>query len=190
MYRIEVSVKEGFIDPRAGGLQKDILDLGIKSVRRVRVSNNYLLEGKLDETALLPICRELLADPIVEEFPYRESPVPEGACLVEVAYNTGVMDPVEESVKKGIRDLGIAPVTAVRTAKKYLLWGDLSDVILQSVCDKLLVNSVVQHIVARKEAVALPSVSYKLRLEHIVIAGMDLGCRTEFFLSRPMLVLR
>jgi phosphoribosylformylglycinamidine synthase len=171
--RIEVSVREGFADPRSEGLLKDILDLGIKTVDRVRVSNVYLLEGKLDDKELLAICRELLTDPIVEEFSYQESPCPDGARLVEVAYNPGVMDPVEDSVKKGIRDLGITTITAVRTAKKYLFWGDFSDDILQSICDKLLVNSIVQHIVARKEAVALPPATYKFRLETIDIAGMD-----------------
>ena len=173
MNRIEVSVKEGFADPRSEGLQKDILDLGIKTVERVRVSNIYLLEGKLDQKELLAICRELLTDPIVEEYSSDDTPAPEGARLVEVAYNPGVMDPVEDSVKKGIRDLGINNVTAVRTAKKYLLWGDFSDDTLNSICDKLLVNSIVQHIVARKEAVALPSATYKFRLETIDIAAMN-----------------
>jgi phosphoribosylformylglycinamidine (FGAM) synthase PurS component len=65
MYRIEVSVKEGFADPRSEGLLKDILDLGIKSVERVKVSSVYLLEGTLDDKELSSVCRELLADPIV-----------------------------------------------------------------------------------------------------------------------------
>jgi len=173
LYRIEVSVKEGFADPRSEGLQKDILDLGIRTVKRVRVSSVYLLEGKLTEKELASICRELLTDPIVEEYSTDSASAPEGARLVEVAYNPGVMDPVEESVKKGIRDLGIDSVTAVRTAKKYLLWGDFADDVLQSICDKLLVNSVVQHIIARKEAVALPSATYKFSLEKIDIAAMD-----------------
>jgi phosphoribosylformylglycinamidine synthase II len=173
LYRIEVSVKEGFADPRSEGLQKDIFDLGIKTVDRVRVNSVYLLEGKLTEEEYLAICRELLTDPIVEDFSRDDAPCPEGARLVEVAYNPGVMDPVEESVKKGIRDLGITTVTAVRTAKKYLLWGRFSAETLKSICDKLLVNGVVQHIVARKEAVALPSADYRFRRENINIADMD-----------------
>jgi phosphoribosylformylglycinamidine synthase II len=173
VYRIEVSVKEGFADPRSEGLQKDILDLGIKTVKRVKVSSIYLLEGRLNEKELLAVCGELLTDPIVEEYSTEDKPAPPGARLVEVAYNPGVMDPVEDSVKKGIRDLGITTISAVRTAKKYLLWGDISDDTLKSICDKLLVNSVVQHIVARKEAVSLPSASYNFRLEKIDIAAMD-----------------
>ena len=173
MYRIEVSVKEGFADPRSEGLQKDILDLGVKSVSRVKVSSIYLLEGKLDDKELLVVCRDLLTDPIVEEYATKERPAPAGARLVEVAYNPGVMDPVEDSVKKGIRDLGISTLSAVRTAKKYLLWGDVSDDTLKSICEKLLVNSIVQHIVAHKEAVALRSATYNFKLEKINIAGMD-----------------
>jgi phosphoribosylformylglycinamidine synthase len=173
VYRIEVSVRDGFADPRSEGLQKDILDLGIKSVNRVRVSSVYLLEGKLNDKELLAICRELLTDPIVEEYTIQESPAPTGTRLVEVAYNPGVMDPVEDSVKKGIRDLGITTIKAVRTAKKYLFWGDISDDTLKSICDKLLVNSVVQHIVAHKEAVALPSATYKFKLEKVDIAAMN-----------------
>jgi len=173
LIRIEVSVKEGFTDPQAEALEKDILDLGIKTVQRVRVSSVYLLEGKIDEKDVLRICRELLADPIVGEYSYQETPPPADARLVEVAYNPGVMDPVEDSVKKGIRDLGITTVEAVRTAKKYLLWGEFPGDTLQSICDKLLVNSVVQHIVARKEAVALPPATYKFSLETIDIEGMD-----------------
>jgi len=172
LYRVEVSVRNGFTDPRAEALQKDINDLGITAVNRVRVSDIYLLEGKLDEAGLTTICRELLTDPIVEEYSFQETPHTDDAHLVEVAYNPGVMDPVEESVRKGIRDLGITTVDAIRTAKKYLLWGDLSEDALQSICDKLLVNSVVQHIVARREAIALPSATYELALETIDLLSM------------------
>jgi phosphoribosylformylglycinamidine synthase II len=173
LFRIEVSIKEGFTDPRAEALQKDIIDLGITAVKKVGVSDIYLLEEKLDEAALETICRELLADPIVEEYAHRETQPPPGAHLIEVAYNPGVMDPVEESVKKGINDLGIATVEAVRTAKKYLLWGELSPEALQSICDKLLVNSVVQHVVAVREAVALPPATYQFHLETIDIQNMS-----------------
>jgi phosphoribosylformylglycinamidine synthase II len=184
LFRIEVSVKEGFADPRSEGLQKDILDLGIKTVERVRVSNIYLLEGKLNEKELTVICRELLTDPIVEEYATVSVSAPEGAHLIEVAYNPGVMDPVEDSVKRGIRDLGINTVTAVRTAKKYLLWGKLPEATLQSISEKLLVNGIVQHIVAKKEAVALPSASYKFRLDTIDLAAMDDDALTELSKGR------
>ncbi len=172
LYRIEVSVKEGFADPRAEALEKDIQDLAVKGVSRVRVASVYLLEGDLTPDELERICDSLLADPIVEEYTYTPAPAPAGARLVEVAYNPGVMDPVEESVLKGIRDLGVSAVTAVRTARKYLLWGDISSETLQYISDKLLVNSVVQHVVTDEE-VANRSASYTFKLETIDIAAMD-----------------
>jgi phosphoribosylformylglycinamidine synthase subunit PurSL len=173
LFRIEVWVKEGFADPRSEGLQKDILDLGITTVKRVRFITVYLLEGMLKDNELQSICRELLTDPIVEEYSITETPAPPGARLVEVAYNPGVMDPVEESVKKGIRDLGIDTVTAVRTIKKHFLWGDITEETIKSIADKLLVNSVVQHLVTHKEAAALHSASYTFKLQVIDIAAMN-----------------
>jgi len=173
LFRIEVSVKTGFADPRAGALEKDILDLGVSGVTRAKVSDVYLLEGDLAEADILRICRELLADPITQEYSYRDTPPPPDARLVEVAYNPGVMDPVEESVRKGIADLGISGVKAVRTARKYLLWGDFDDTTLQSICDKLLVNSVVQHVVAAREGVALPAATYEFSPATIELDSMD-----------------
>jgi phosphoribosylformylglycinamidine synthase II len=172
LYRIEVSVREGFSDPRAEALKKDILDLAVSGVSRVRVSRVYLLEGDLSQEELERICGSLLADPIVEEYHHTPVPAPAGARLVEVAYNPGVMDPVEESVRKGITDLGITAVTAVRTAQKYLLWGDIPDDTLQYISDKLLVNSVVQHVVTDDE-MAHRSTSYAFELETVDIAAMD-----------------
>ena len=173
MYRIEVSIKEGLNDPRAEGLEKDILDLGITTVQRVGVSDIYLLEGDLREDEITTICQELLTDPIVEEYSHAVKPCPDGAHLIEVAYNPGVMDPVEESVRKGITDLGITSVNAIRTAKKYLLWGELPADTIQSICDKLLVNSVVQHVVSVKESVSLPAAAYRFSLERIDLKSMD-----------------
>ncbi len=47
-------------------LKADIRDLGITGVSRVRVSNIYMLEGGLSREEVPLICRELLADPVVE----------------------------------------------------------------------------------------------------------------------------
>ena len=166
-------MKDGFPDPRGEALQKDIGDLGITTVTKVRVTDVYLLEGNLDEIQIDKICRELLADPEVEEYSYNEVPPPQGYHLIEVAYNPGVMDPVEESVRKGISDLGIITVDSVRTAKRYLLWGELSDEAFQSICDKLLVNSVIQHAVTKREVVSIPSVRYEFALNTVDLLNMD-----------------
>ncbi|HUX48743.1 MAG TPA: phosphoribosylformylglycinamidine synthase subunit PurS, partial [Dehalococcoidia bacterium] len=177
MFRIEVSVKAGFPDPEGDRLEKDIRDIGITTVKQARVSDIYLLEGELDEAEMEKIGQELLADLVVEDFSWGEGPLSriEGgdAHVIEVAYNPGVADPVAGSVGKAIRDLGIATVTSVKTARKYSLRGDLSEEVLQSICDKLLVNSLIQHVVTKRDAVALPSTTYKFVLTTVGLLSLD-----------------
>ena len=170
-------MKAGFPDPEGDRLEMDIRDIGITTVKQARVSDVYLLEGELDEVEVRKIGQELLADPVVEDFSWGEgssSRIKDGdAHVIEVAYNPGVTDPVEESIGKAIRDLGIATITSVKTARKYSLRGDLSEETLQSICDKLLVNSLIQHAVTKQEAVALPSTTYKFVLTTVDLLNMD-----------------
>jgi phosphoribosylformylglycinamidine synthase II len=177
LFRIEVSVKVGFPDPEREKLEKDIRDIGIFSVERVRVSHIYFLEGKLDEVAMGRIGRELLADPMVEDFYWGEGEPSgigdKGPRVVEVAYNPGVADPVAGSVGRAIRDLGISTISSVKTARRYSFWGDLPEGVLQSICDKLLFNRLVQHVVTKGETIALPSTTYDFALATVDLLGLD-----------------
>jgi phosphoribosylformylglycinamidine synthase II len=174
--RVEVSVKPGLPDPRGESLKADIRDLGIGTVQQIRVSDVYLLEGNLSRKELEAICKLLLADPIVEQYSIGEPPPPQDAYAVEVAYNPGVMDPVEESVSKGIGDLGITTLTSVKTAKRYYLSGQLSNSDIELISAKLLVNSVIQHVVTAGEKAALPPASYDFsRVEAELLTLDDTG---------------
>ncbi len=75
-----------------------------------------------------------------------------GVRVVEVAYNPGVMDPSEESVLKGIRDMGIDTVRSVKTARTYRITGSLSDTQFKTIAEKLLYNKLIQHLVDNKTA--------------------------------------
>ena len=191
MFFIAVWVKAGLPDPRGDALQKDIEDLGITTVTQARVRDIYLLEGRLSEAEVSRICQELLADPVVQEYGYGEAPTSPGqqAHVIEVAYNPGVMDPVEESIIKGIRDLGISTALRVKTAKRYFLWGDISKQELETICDKLLVNPVIQHVVTRREALSLPPATYDFSLESIELLGLDDAALTELSKNRLWLNL-
>jgi phosphoribosylformylglycinamidine synthase II len=171
--RVEVSVKPSLPDPWGESLKADIRDLGIATVQQVRVGDVYLLEGNLSHQELEKICRELLADPVVEQYFIGEPPTTPDAQSVEVAYNPGVMDPVEESVSKGIRDLGITTVTSVKTAKRYYLSGNLSTKDIELISNKLLVNSVIQHVVTGGEKAALPPASYDFSRIEVELLTLD-----------------
>jgi phosphoribosylformylglycinamidine synthase II len=177
LFWIEVSVKASFPDPEGDKLERDVRDVGITILEQARVSEVYLLEGELDEAEVVRIGRELLADPVVEEFSWGKGPLSriedQNTHVIEVAYNPGVADPVAWSVGKAIRDLGIATVKSVKTARKYSLTGDLSEETLQSICDRLLVNNLIQHVATKREAVGLPSTTYRFGLTTVDLLNLD-----------------
>ena len=147
-WKIEIRNKEGIFDAVGEGIKKDILDLNVSGVESVRLIEVYIIDGKITEAQVKRICAELLADPITQEYRYRGSFVDAvaGLHIVEICYKPGVMDPVEESTRKGIRDLGITGVNSVKTAKKFVLSGEITDEKVALISEKLLYNKVIQHI--------------------------------------------
>ncbi len=174
MHRVEVGFKEHLPDARGQGLVRDIHDLGIAAVSDVRVLDVYWLDAELKPGELKLLCHRLLADPVTQEYRsgsgFRNKA---GLYSVEVAYNAGVTDPAEETAMKAILDLGIESIRAVKTARRYLIKGKLDKNKLETICNRLLVNPIIQHVV-KKEPVAFPkSPQYRYRLEHIELLGAD-----------------
>ena len=133
VWRIEVREKIGVFDAIGGSIHKNILDLGFISVKDVGISLVYTIEGSLSEDDVKKIGEQLLADRVMQDFSFSEGSAPHydhfnsDEHIVEIAYNPGVMDPVEASTLKGIKDLGIAGAVSVRTAKQYHIKGKLSE---------------------------------------------------------------
>jgi len=175
-YRIEVLDKPGLFDAVGEGVARDIADLGIEGVSGVRYTQIYLIEGNISRAEAVRICRELLADPVSQDYllydaaSFTQAGQGSGA-VVEVSYNPGVMDPVEESVKKGIRDLGISGVSSVKTARKYGISGNISSGQVDSIAEKLLYNKLIQHVVRPDARSSHPPTEYNFKLSHIDLLG-------------------
>ncbi|MFQ6122378.1 MAG: phosphoribosylformylglycinamidine synthase subunit PurS, partial [Dehalococcoidales bacterium] len=92
---------------------------------------------------------------------------------IEVAYNAGVTDPVEDSVLKAIRDLGLNGVRAVKTSKRYLIEGRLDQHQLALICSRLLVNPIIQHVVEREQFEFPENPQYRFSLEQIDLLASD-----------------
>jgi phosphoribosylformylglycinamidine synthase II len=153
IWRIEIKDKPGIFDAAGDSVLKDILDCGIHSVKEVQVIQVYLIEGDIRETDAQTIARELIVDGVVQDYAvYSAQNLPahtdKNSKVIEIAYNVGVMDPVEESTLKGIRDLGIASVTAVRTSRKHLVHGNPTDKEIEFITNKVLMNKLIQHAVS------------------------------------------
>lgn len=169
LYKIEIKEKPGIFDCLGEGIKKDILDLGIKTVRDVRFIQIYLIEGALSEEEIKKICEELLIDKVTQEYLLngQNGRNVQNEFIIEVAYNPGVMDPVEESTLKAIRDLGIEEKLSVKTAKKYIVKGKLTETQLKTICEKLLYNKLIQHVVdpsRGQEPRAKSDIGYQFRL--------------------------
>ena len=176
MYRVEVSLKSHLPDARGQGLVKDIVDLGIDSVHDVRVIDVYWLDTDLPPDVIDPACRRIFSDAVTQDYLLLPGDAPakgagDGYHAVEVAFNAGVTDPIEDSIMKAIRDMGVADVKAVKTARKYLIKGRLEESQLSIIASRLLVNPIIQHVV-KDEHVAFPeNPRYRFDLKHIDILG-------------------
>ena len=170
MHRIEISLKNHVPDARGLGLVEDIADLGIKSVSAAKVTDIYYLDAKLTPKQLDLICRELLADPVTQNYSFdslQTKTKKANAHIIEVAYKAGVVDPVEETVMIGLRDLGIKSVKAVKTAKLYDLEGKLTSKQLQNIAGKLLVNPIIHNVIEPGENVFTATPQYHFELKQI-----------------------
>ena len=179
IYRIEIAGKPGIRDARGEGIKKDAADLGFANIKNINTLQVYLLDGKIDESQADWIARELLTDKITQDYslnkPVRPSQEKESH-TVEIAHNPGVMDPVEGSTLKALRDLDIDKVKAVRTATKFLIEGDLTDDQIKTISEKLLFNKVIQHVVRdTSDASQLMKEvgGYKFKLIHVDILDAD-----------------
>jgi len=153
-WRIEIKHKKGVFDSLSENIQKSIEDLGLTKISKVEITRVYNIEGALTAEDIQTICRDLLVDHVTQEYSFASQKlsrpkVSKKNHIVEIAHNPGVMDPVEVSTIKGIKDLGITQVQSVRTARKYLLVGFLTKKDLETITTKVLSNKLIQHVVDR-----------------------------------------
>lgn len=161
IWRIEIFEREGIFDSTGESVRRDITDLGIKGVRSVRFIQVYNIENDLEQDEAERIARELLCDHITQRYnisprtaPALPTAHPNNIHTIEVAYNPGVMDPTEASALKALADLGFDLISSVKTSKKYIIEGRLSAHELNIICNKLLANPLIQHVVKAQDATA------------------------------------
>jgi len=148
---VEVGYKKDVTDPVGFLTKKEIEDLGIEGVEEVRSINTYTITGEVGEEEVKKICEDLLSDNQIQIYGYRgigvkkplEHEYPKG-WLVEVGLKPGVMDAVGLSAASAIEVLGIDSVKEVKSGNKYLIIGDISEEDVKKICQRLLVNNLIQ----------------------------------------------
>jgi len=149
IYDVEIAFRDEQSDTVGESTCATIRELGVLSITRVRCSRIFRIAGELDREAVDCVARQLLIDPVIENYsidePLLERNAPAASRILIVARKTGVMDPVEASTIKGIADLGYK-AESVRQMHKYLLVGNPSEHELQLVGSKVLANEVIEEI--------------------------------------------
>ncbi len=154
-WRIEVKDKEGVYNGSALALKAALSQSGLRGVRDVRCHHVTYLIGEAQRAEAERAARELLTDAVTQEYDLRSDTEPlngpAGYRSLQVLYRPGVMDPVEESTLKGLGDMGITSVEGVRTAKRYLFKGDLSQKALLAAAEKVLYNKLIQYVLSDED---------------------------------------
>jgi len=166
-------------------------ELGFAGEEAVKVATAkvYLIEGDLDDAAMMQIATNLLADPVTETFRFGTEAAKDGARIIEVHPLPGVMDPVAQSVRDAIRVLLVKSASGkeitgkeadveVLTGTRYDIAGIkglISDQDARQLVARTVANPVVHEIhVGTHTPTTLPKGSaYVLKKRSIVIRGLN-----------------
>jgi phosphoribosylformylglycinamidine synthase len=176
-WRFEVFNRSGFSDVHGNSILEEIKELGISSVEAVQSAKVFLIEADFDDGFAKRVGKELLSDPVCEEYYIGRSGAPAGlakATLIEVHLKSGVTDPVAESVMAALADMGME-AGHVRTARKYVLLGDITQSQTDTIAKKILANDVIETVIIGSEAEP-PSPHlkpYELEIVHWPIRDLD-----------------
>ncbi len=171
-WRVEVKDKEGVYNARALALKAALSQAGLRGVQDVRCHHVTYLIGGARRAEAERAARELLTDAVTQEYDLRADTEPlngpAGYRSLQVLYRPGVMDPVEESTLKGLRDMGITAVEGVRTAQRYFFRGAFDPQALSAAAGKVLYNRLIQYVLPEADLhlvdfAHLPAYSFSLR---------------------------
>ena len=156
-YRVEVwqrPTPNATHNPTSGALTSRHVNtahqIGLTRVTDCTEAHLYFLRGTLTQTDAENLSRELLADPVTEEFTVTCLDVahlhsePTGHCSVEVTLLPGVTDPAAEDLLRAAPLLNVSGVERAATGQRYTLTGPLNETDLQRLSIEVLSNPVIQ----------------------------------------------
>ena len=138
VYRIYVEKKKGF-DHEAASLTKDVIELlELSGVESIRVVNRYDVEG-IDRALFDYACKTVFSEPQMDNA--TEDICLDGAKAFAVEYLPGQFDQRADSAAQCIQLISKSERPAVRTAKIYAVYGNVSDEELAAI-KKYVINPV------------------------------------------------
>jgi len=145
--RIYVRYRNAEYDALGMNTLRDIHeDLNLLSVSGVRSVDVTIFEADLSAAEYKRIAEELLNDPVIQQYTLSPEFARKVPWVVEVGFKPGVTDNVAQTTKEGIEDLLHREFPgSLRTAKLYLLQGRMSAEQIRTICERLLVNELIEY---------------------------------------------
>jgi phosphoribosylformylglycinamidine synthase subunit PurSL len=143
---VEIATREGLRDAVGEATLHELREAGLSGAETVRFVQIYHIDAEAAPAEIDRAARELLSDPVAQVYAIGGSVLDEnrdGTHVLVVRKKPGVMDPVERSVRRGLAQLDIE-ATAIRTARKYVVAGDLDRDALDEAGRRVLANDVIE----------------------------------------------
>jgi len=144
---IEVRLRPEFADAEGAAALALLLAQSQPSLRDARVSRVYRINGPITANQVQQVAKDLLCDPVTQEHRVvaPTSPPLNGMNFwrVEVWLKPSVTDPVGETVRDAIADMGLPRPDSVRCALVYRLSGRANKASLEKAVARTLANPLI-----------------------------------------------
>lgn len=184
LWQVDIYPAEGQPDSLGTSAANSASELGIATDLEVHGAYGFLLQGHADDVEIQRVARELLSDAIAQRCltgrvgsqELSRSPAGESV-LVYTLPKPGVMDPVAQSTRKMLNDIGLK-VDEVRTFRKYWIRGRKGPVdpgVVNRLCQKVLANDSIEQINVGPLDIRELAIgnSYQFRKVYLPILGLD-----------------
>jgi len=162
IWKIEITPKDHSKDTLSQEAKETLKQAGF-NVSSVFASRIYLIEADVSKSLIYKIARDVFQDTVLEELRVEDASIQPSVNgnVILVFRKPGVMDPVEESTIKAIKDVGYK-VSNVRIGTKYLINGRVNT----ELCKNVLANNVVDQTFTSEQSFNTLSIGspYKFKL--------------------------
>ena len=127
-------------------LHREVLKMGIKSVKNIRTAKVFRLEGLNEKEAERFVLKALIEFSDIYSINARLF----SSVSVEVGYKPGVMNPEASSIMKVAVEVGFNNLKATDTSVEYCFFGCPSKEEIETILNRLLVNKTTQMVIKEK----------------------------------------
>jgi phosphoribosylformylglycinamidine (FGAM) synthase PurS component len=144
---IEVRLRPEFADAEGAAALSLLQSQSLPSLKEARVSRLYRIQGPITANQVQQAAKDLLCDSVTQEYrAVTPTPAPLNGMnfwRVEVWLKPTVTDPVGETVREAIAEMGLPRPDAVRCAFVYRLAGRANKAALEKAVARTLANALI-----------------------------------------------